>query len=301
MQWLHRDSWGHHGTTCSCCSGVKHLLLGSAAIPLHLPFWQLCGLLSTAPNSLSHIWCATCAGGQPWAGTQGCLRSWSSVVAFRLCPDQGWVPRTHSVCQAGPRGVCHCSTQGRVRADENFPGKHWKKAMNQNEKASWNILSPNNRGQFPIDSQAAGISQHHRQSRHINHLKAFGLTLQHQPQESCVYWSWRNFQIQGLCTLQGKNEKGAFGHNSKENTLSRNFFRILWTDRCQHFGNLKVWLLQRPSSWLSSPERLGLLWNTLRKTGIHRELELCFLKLVWSQLPVCPVGKQPQTVAVLGH
>lgn len=43
--------------------------------------------------------------------------------------------------------------------------------MNQNENASWNIVFPNNRGQFPIDSQAAGISQHHRQSRHINHLK----------------------------------------------------------------------------------------------------------------------------------
>lgn len=38
--------------------------------------------------------------------------------------------------------------------------------MNQNENASWNVLSPNNRGQLPIDSQAAGISQHHRQQTH---------------------------------------------------------------------------------------------------------------------------------------
>lgn len=150
--------------------------------------------------------------------------------------------------------------------------------MNQNENASWKCTSFQQQRQLSPYTLQAGyrdFTTSQAEQTHELSERAFGLT-------ATGSLSLGNSYLLKLAVLfksvvsaplrENRRNEPLVRFQRKKNIFISNSFGFLWTDMRQYFGNLKVWLLQRHSSWLSSPEKLGLLWNIHSKTGIHREL-----------------------------
>ena len=119
----------------------------------------------------------------PWSSMQGSLCIWSFVMAFRHYSSAANRAQHHIHIFGVPGCALSClppkQVRQNIRAAENFPEKHWEKAMNQNENTSWKCTSFQQQRQASPYTPLAGcrdFTSSQAEQTHRSPERAFGLT-----------------------------------------------------------------------------------------------------------------------------